>query len=265
MKKRYLLITGIIFLSGQVFAQQDTTDTSLIYNKSPSRISMLKNQVFGVNYWNDKFRGNWAGIFIGVNGFSQPDYSDYSAENDGFMDLKLIRSNVVDFNLLQFSKGLQNNRNTIGLLTGVGLEIQSFYFNNDIQLTKGSDRIEPVAMAYDDNIKSKLTSVYINIPLLAEFQVPVKNYANRFYFSTGIILGLRLSSHTKIKYKEDGQTQKLKIPGNFYMHNFRYSATVRMGYRWLNLFATYDLRPIFETDKGPELYPYSVGIALVSF
>ncbi len=264
MKKLYLLITGIIFLSGQGFAQQDTTDLSPVY-KSPSRISMLKNQVFGANYWNDKFRGNWAGIFIGVNGFTQADYSNYSGESNGFMDLDLIRSNVVDLNLLQFSKGLQNNRNTIGLVTGVGLEIQSFHFDNAIQLSKGSGKIEPIAMTYDDNIKSKLTSIYMNVPLLAEFQLPVKNYANRFYFSTGIVLGSRLSSQTKIKYKEDGQKQKLKIPGDFYMHKFRYSATVRMGYRWLNLFAAYDLRPIFKKDKGPELYPYSVGIALVSF
>ena len=226
---------------------------------------MLKSQVLGVNPWDEKFRGNWSGIFIGINGFSQSDYSDYPAADDDFMDLNLIRSNMIDLNLLQFSQGIQRTRNNIGLVTGLGLEIQSYHFDNDIELKKEGGMIRPAEMTYEDNKKSKLTSLYLNVPVLIEFQIPKKNSGDRIYFSTGVIISSRLSTHTKIKYEDDGQTHKLKTPDDFYMHDFRYSATLRMGYRWLNLFATYDLRPLFRDDKGPELYPYSVGIALVSF
>ena len=120
-------------------------------------------------------------------------------------------------------------------------------------------------MYYDSNQKSKLSSVYLNIPLLIEFQVPVKNYGNRFYVSAGMVTGFRLNTHTKIKYRANGKKEKLKTPDDFYLHDVRFSATLQMGYRWVNLFATYDIQPLFQKNKGPELYPFSVGIALLSF
>jgi hypothetical protein len=38
-----------------------------------------------------------------------------------------------------------------------------------------------------------------------------------------------------------------------------------LGYRWINLFATCDLQPLFNGNKGPEVFPYTIGLALISF
>ena len=43
------------------------------------------------------------------------------------------------------------------------------------------------------------------------------------------------------------------------------SATVRGGVGWFNLFATYSLTPLFESGRGPELYPFTVGVTLLGF
>jgi hypothetical protein len=63
----------------------------------------------------------------------------------------------------------------------------------------------------------------------------------------------------------DSKIQKLKSPGDYAMDDFRFAATARVGYGWVNLFANYDLNPLFEDGRGPELYPYSVGVKLISF
>ena len=219
----------------------------------------------GFNYWEDRFRGHWSGIYFGVNDFSREDYSNYPEEDAGFLDVNLLRSTVMDLNLIQFSRGLQRTRNTIGLVSGIGLGLQTYFLDKNTSLEKSIYKVEPIKLFYDSNQKSKLSSVYLNVPLLAEFQVPVKNYGNRFYVAAGVVTGIRLSTHTKIKYRVNAKKEKRKMPDDYYLHDVRFSATLRMGYRWVNLFATYDIKPLFKESYGPELYPFSVGIALFSF
>lgn len=248
------------------FAQQDRLENQGVSSGRLTSIIDIQNLAAeGFNYWQDKFQGHWAGVHLGFNGFANADYSIYKDNEIGFLDIKLERSTLLDLNLIQFSQGLQRNRNTIGLITGIGLQIQTFYLNQNTSIEKNAFRLEPVKLFYESNQKSKLSSTYLTIPLLVEFQVPVRKYANRLYFATGILAQKRLSTHTKIKYRRNNKKEKLKTPDDFYMHDFRYSAMVRLGYRWINLFASYDIRPLFIEKKGPEVYPFSFGISLLSF
>jgi hypothetical protein len=249
----------------QLPAGEDTTLFRLPPDRRQSRITVLKDQILGKNYWEEKFRGNWAGIFIGVSGLARTDYSLYPEGEQDFFDPDPLRSYVIDINLLQFSQGLQRSRNTIGLVTGIGLELKSWHLDKRTSITEGPSHVEPVELTYDDPGKSKVVSAYLSVPLLLEFQVPMKAYGNRLYFSTGVILGRRLSTHTKIKYTHQGKDYKLKSPNDYYMRDYHYSATFRVGYRWINLYASYDLLPLFNGKKGPEVFPYSLGVALISF
>ncbi|RKD92240.1 outer membrane protein with beta-barrel domain [Mangrovibacterium diazotrophicum] len=234
----------------------DSVNTTLIIDVTPKD---------GFNFWEERFKGNWAGVFIAVNGFAQPDYSMYAEMDDGFMEPEIWRSNCLSINLIQASLGLQRNRNFIGLVTGLGADFQSYRLDKNYSLEKGTDRVEPVQLAYEDNLKSKFSSIYLSAPVLLEFQIPMGQYSNRMYFSAGVITSVRLETHTKVKYRVDNKRQKLKEPGDFYLRDIRFAGTVRLGYRWINLFATYDLQPLFKDGKGPELYPFSVGVALITF
>jgi hypothetical protein len=270
----FIILSGLFAKPG--VAQKDTTlqqssageDTALFKlpaDRRQSRITVLKDQVLGKNYWEEEFRGNWTGIFVGINGLAQTDYSLYPEEEQDFFDPDLLRSYAIEMNLLQFSQGLQQSRNTIGLVTGLGLGLQSWHLDKRISIAEGPTRIEPVELAYDNPVKSKVVSGYLNIPLLIEFQVPMKEYGNRLYFSTGVILSKRLSTHTKVKYTHQDKDYKVKSPDDYYMRDYHYSATFRIGYRWINLFASCDLQPLFNGKKGPEVFPYSVGVGLISF
>ena len=57
---------------------------------------------------------------------------------------------------------------------------------------------------------------------------------------------------------------KVKDFDDFYMNPFKWDATVRIGWGFINLFATYSVNTMFKKDKGPELYPWTVGITFVN-
>jgi len=271
MRKEPFLIVflSVIFAAGAL-AQQDTTrqDSVQVQNRGArkkSAITLIKDQVLGTNYWEEEFKGNWAGIFVGINGLAKTDYSMYAEAEQDFFEPEPLQSYVLNINLIQFSQGLQRSRNTIGLITGIGLEFQSWHLADATGISKGTSRIQPVKLDYDNPRKSKLTSSFLSVPVLIEFQIPMKEYGNRIYFSTGLIISKRLSTHTKIKYTHQEKDFKLKSADDYYLRDFRSTATVRCGYRWINVFAGYDLHSLFMTDKGPKAYPYSVGLALISF
>ncbi len=269
MKKSSLIFLLLLLFSAFSSLQAQETKTTGPQKieqdsiQEPLRFDLINGE--GFNFWENRFKGNWAGVFFGVNGFAQADYSMYPESDDGFMEPTLWKSNCLSINLIQASMRLQRNRNFIGLVTGIGADFQSYRLDDSHSIQKGPGKIEPVHLEDKNNLKSKFSSIYLSTPLLIEFQIPVGNYDNRIYFSTGVIGSVRLDTHTKIKYKVEGKRKKLKEPDNYYLRDIRFAGTVRMGYRWINLFATYDLQPLFRDGRGPELYPFTVGIGLVTF
>mgnify|MGYP004702860929 CR=1 FL=1 len=245
------------------FAQNDTI---VPIDKNPEELLKdLNLKVYrqqGFNLWNDDFTGHWAGFDLGFNIFVNEDYSGYDTP---FLNNDIIRSNSAYINLIQKNFGLQRNRNTIGLLTGIGLQLQSYRLENNTSLQLMSDgTIEPQNLLFDQNHKSKLSIVSIILPLLSEYQIPVNQYNNRIYVSGGFYGGLRIGSHTKIKYRSEGKKEKLKTPGHYSLQDFKYGMMIRAGYRWINVFATYELVPLFKGEKGPRLTPVTVGITLIN-
>jgi hypothetical protein len=258
-----ILVVTINFFSMNSMSQ--VTDTIIPVDKDPAKIlrkiDIPEISQHGFNFWQDKFSGHWAGIDFGFNSFIKKDYSGYETE---FMDNTLLLSNSTFINLIQQSIGLQHNRNTIGLVTGLGLHLQSYRLDQNTTIRRlENGMIEPQILVFDHNQKSKLSIVSLVVPLLAEFQIPVNHYENRLYFSAGPYLGYRISSHTKIKYRIDGKKEKLKVPGHYSLHDFKYGLMIRTGYRWINLFATCETVTLFKKDKGPQLTPVTFGITLI--
>lgn len=256
----------LLFICITLVANSQESDTIVPIDKDPEEI--LRNidpreiMQDGVNLWEDNFSGHWAGVHFGFNTFLNQDYSGYTSE---FMENDIWRSNSMYINIVQQSLGLQRTRNTVGLVTGLGLHLQSYRLDNNTTIERTeNDRIEPHFLHFDRNQKSKLSLVSLMVPLLAEFQFPVNHYENRFYISIGPYASFRLSTHTKIKYRSDKKV-KLKIPGHYSIPDFKYGLIFRTGYRRVNLFATYELVPLFHENKGPVLHPFTVGFTLLSF
>jgi len=262
--KLFLLTVLIIQSCLSLLAQE--TDTIIPIDKDPEKIlrkiDIREIARDGLNFWQDKFTGHWAGVDFGFNMFLKENYEGYDYE---FMENDIFRSNSTYINLIQQSISLQRYQNTIGLVTGLGMHFQSYRLDDNTTIKRlENDVIVPEKLYFDDNQKSKLSIFSLNIPLLAEFQIPVNHFDNRIYFSGGMYMGVRLTSHTKIKYRKE-QKEKLKVPDHYSLQDFKYGLMFRTGYRWINVFATYELTPLFKNDKGPHLTPFTFGITLISF
>lgn len=266
--KHLFFILLVSFASLLTSAQEN--DSIIVLQSPKGRLSglidvqNLTNE--GYNYWDEKFEGHWAGIEFGFNALANADYSMYPASENHFLDNDLFRSNVLNLNILQYSRGFQQTRNNIGLVTGLGLSFQSYHLNNNTTISVDENqKIHPSMIYYDSSQKSKLSIVYLEVPLLLEFQVPIKNKANRLYLSAGVTGAKKLESHSKMKYRKNGKREKLKSPGDYSINDYKVALSFRIGYRWANLFASYDIVPLFEDRRGPVLYPFSFGLKLISF
>jgi hypothetical protein len=105
---------------------------------------------------------------------------------------------------------------------------------------------------------------FVNVPLLLEFNTSDKPHKS-FHIAAGVIGGYKLTSRTKREYEIDGAAVKEIKKDDYNINPFRLDATVRVGYGDFTLFGTYSLTTLFERNKGPELYPFSVGIRIMPF
>ncbi|HKK62856.1 MAG TPA: outer membrane beta-barrel protein, partial [Bacteroidales bacterium] len=150
-----------------------------------------------------------------------------------------------------------------GILSGIGFEFFDYKFDdNSMTLAKENGVVVPDYTTYQDIslMKTKITMSYLTIPLLLEWQIPVGS--NDIIINGGVVGGMKLGSHTKVVYKESGNRQKDKVRDDFNLSPFRYGFTARVGYNDWKLYATYYAVPLFEEDKGPELFPVAAGISL---
>lgn len=213
----------------------------------------------------DRYDGHWGGFDLGVNGFLNSNNGFDLPENYEFLDLRMEKSINVKLNFLEQNFNLISNK--LGLTTGLGFEWRNYRFDNHVVLEKiGNDIIN----AYDfyaprDYSKSKLVVNYLNLPLLIEYQTNRYSKKNSFHIGAGIETGLRIGSHTKLVYQDDGRKKKDKDPGDYHLNPFKYDLMVRVGWGKFNLYGNYSLNTLFKNNRGPELYPFALGITLASW
>lgn len=235
-----------------------------------------------------KFNGHWAGVDIGFNGYVNKDFNMNFPRETEYMDLRMEKSIAVNLNFFEQNIPLAKNQKW-GMLTGLGLAFNNYRFMRPSRLSMDSSAL----IGYlDEGIsikKSKLTAMYLTLPVLFEFQTAPIYHKKGFHINTGIIVGARLTSHTKKYYNElnkefdvtlyNPETGQYDIVytamspddpkahhyGDWFLQPFKFDATARIGWNFLNFWATYSLNTMFRKDKGPELYPWSAGITLVGF
>lgn len=221
-----------------------------------------EGQVTKHDWRNDRkpFNGHWAGFDLGVNGLAKADYSMYTDPTDEFMELNQPTSLEVNINPIEFNISLKDHR--IGIVSGLGFQWNNYKFDNPVTIDKTDQGIiEPFPVSENNFKKSKLTVSYLTLPVMLEFQIPVNGHSNRLFISGGMVGGLNLGSHTKVKTDRS----KDKDRGSFAINPFKYSAIAKIGVKDFSVYATYSFSTLFKDGKGPEMYPFSIGISLVNF
>lgn len=204
-----------------------------------------------------RFKGYWSGLEFGLNNYVTSDGSMSLPDDIDYMSLHSGKSKSFSLNISQHCIGITRH---IGFITGIGIGWNNFFFSGDNNIQKGTNGVIEILDPGTTLDKSKLTVVYLNVPLLFEVQVPSDH--KYFNMSAGLIGGVKVGSHSKMVL-ENGD--KIKSKDDFSLSMFRYGATARAGYSNFHVFGTYYFSPLFKSANSPggnDLYPFEVGIAI---
>lgn len=185
-------------------------------------------------------------------------YTDLWQNAPDGIDIRTINQGVSAFGMYNYQFGESH----YSLAFGAGIGSHNLYANAFVNDTTGNSTVFiPIdSLSYK---RSKLSLTYLDIPL----EIRMKT-AKKFRLALGFKLGFLINKHTKYKGKDihsDDDNIILKSTNVKYLETLRYGPTFRIGYKWFNLVAYYQMTHLFKPDQGPELYPISVGITLMPF
>jgi len=208
----------------------------------------------------DKEIAHWGGFEMGVSGLLN---ADGGLElNNSLYDLDYSKSLV--FNLNLFETKAEFFGGYAGLITGLGFNWNNYAFKGNTQLSANNDSTWASSFEGPTFSKNKLRAVYIKVPLLLEFNTSLIE-SKTFHVAAGLEGGFRIRSKTKQQYEFEGEEYKINTLGHYNLNPWKLSAVGRIGYKKFTLFANYGLTSLFEDGKGPEMYPFEVGITVVGF
>ncbi|MCF6366378.1 MAG: outer membrane beta-barrel protein [Bacteroidales bacterium] len=220
--------------------------------------------VVGNNIKKKKFNAHWAGLEIALLNFLNNSQTIISREDAVFMEI--VPEKTFSYGLNVFEKNIPISKYHFGIATGTGIQWSSLNLEQDIYLYEGENNIIAAEVINTDNIKvkkNKLNVAYIKVPLILEYQVPVKG--KKLYFNAGIFGSIRGWSKQRLVYFIDGRKYKDKIVDNFQLSAFRYGFSAGAGYGDVGVFVEYSMTPLFNSGKGPEMYPVMVGLRFIDF
>lgn len=148
-----------------------------------------------------------------------------------------------------------------GIVTGMGIESNNYRFTNNISLGYDDQGNTVIDDSFTERgihlTKSKLTTTYLNIPLLFQYNFGEARNGYAGFVSVGAIVGIRLQSYTKTVSPEFG---KQKHFSDFNLNNLHVGFQAMVGYRNVALTAKYYPHSIFRTGAGPNVQQASIGI-----
>jgi len=149
------------------------------------------------------------------------------------------------------------------LAAGLGIKAHNFYSNSILKTDSVMSYFTAIPGKKDYKI-NKISVTYIQLPVEIRFKSKSKIRA-----ALGVNLGFKIDGHTKYKGTDYifGTSDQIKIKqkNTPNLANWNIAVTARVGYRWVNLFASYSITKTFSENKGPDIYPISVGISIIPF
>ncbi len=226
-------------------------DNGVVVFKNSSKDLHKKN--------NERFKGHIGGFELGFNSLLSDFWSTSLEPGDNYFNLNTAKSYTWNFSLPCLSVGITRY---FGFASTIGINFNKYRFDGNNSIAEDENGVigpyypEP-GISYS---KSKLATTYATLPLILEGQIPLANRSRTINIGAGIIGAAKLGSHTKVVYYSGGK-EKEKHKDDFSLNTFRWGATGRIGYEFFQVYGTCYFTPMFEKGKGPELYPFEVGIA----
>jgi len=150
---------------------------------------------------------------------------------------------------------------------GLGISSENLYLKNAYVPNVKADSIAFMASPLGVKVnRSKLNVTYLDIPIEVRYVT-----AKKMRFTLGMKFGFLVDSKTMYKgdaFDENGKLgygihEKYKTVNQ--LESTRFGVQARIGYKWVHAYAYYSLNKLFKADKGPQMYPISVGLTFMPF
>lgn len=246
-------------------SEEDTTklkvgNTSILIIENPQ--DSLDKDSIKITKKKDQRFNKFAGVDIGVNGLLSKNQTIRLPENAENFELNYAKSISVGIN--PFEKYFPIVSEKFGITTGLGFQFNSYDIKRDLVFITTDDTIYGRIDSSRSIEKTRLKTSYLQLPLLLETNLG-KSAKKSFHLAAGMLFGYRIGSKIKQIYEQDGREYKIKDRGDLNLQPFRASVTARVGYGNFTIYANYSLTPLFSDGKGPEMYPFTLGVSLLSF
>jgi len=138
----------------------------------------------------------------------------------------------------------------------LGITMDKYSFDENVALDYVDNGTGSLVLDFDtlsagiDLKKSALSTSYLEAPVEFRYYLKGNESNDGFYFAFGGFAGIRLESHTKVKFEEDGVKKLVKKRDDFQQKSLRYGLLGRIGIKGINFFYKQSLSSIFN-DQGP--------------
>lgn len=173
-------------------------------------------------------------------------------------ELRPLGSRYFNVMLWQRIPIVNGKRAKLNLQYGVEGVWNNYMFDNNTVASRGADGV--VFAPYAEQLsKTKLTTFAVQVPVIPRLSFYNASGRKTFHIGLGGFVGYRLDSYTKIK-RENGD--KSREHNSFYLNSLRYGLVGLIGLQGTSLFVKYDLNPLFQDGKGPDVRSISFGFML---
>lgn len=212
----------------------------------------------------DYTREHWQGLWLGFGGYTNPQMGFTMNNPNKYMELDYGKSFNFQWNLAQ--KNLNLYKKYIQLSTGVGFEFNNLSFENKTTLNPDSSFTAGIIDSTNQYsyLKNRFKQTYVTVPLLLNFNTNKKLKKN-VHLTCGVVGKYLLNSKTKQILEKNGDEFTFRRKDGYNLSPFQLNAYASVGYRNFTVFAQYGLTELFKANKGPQVYPFAVGVRLLSF
>lgn len=187
-------------------------------------------------------------------------YSDIQLKPNDIWDVRGFNQGVSWAITYNFPLG-ESTKHTVSI--GAGMSHHNYFSYSHILNPYSTDTLYYEQCRDMENFKRfKVNANYIDIPLELRFRIK-----DQVKIGVGFKIGFMVAAKTKyVGPDADGIIIHEKECYIKNLERYTYSATIRVGWRWISAFAAYQFNPVFEVGhNAPVIHPLSVGFSLAPF
>tara|TARA_B110000977_G_scaffold201774_1_gene298525 strand:+ start:1956 stop:3098 length:1143 start_codon:yes stop_codon:yes gene_type:complete len=164
-----------------------------------------------------------------------------------------LKSTLGSISFTRFAKTRIFKTKPLFVKYGLGISSNNYKFANNYILSQSNNATQLI-QSEKELLKSKLATVFIDVPLLIQLDLSFDNKEeDGFNLAVGTFVGYMLKAKTKvISLDANKNSHKEKQRGEFNINKVRYGVLAQFGVLGFNFYGKYHLSTLFESNLGPE-------------